>query len=327
MGPSPAADATTVAASAAASSSGGSRPGIVRARRVLPEPGGPISNRPWPPARAISRPRRASACPRTSTRSGIADATWPPVAPTTAPSIDRPIASTSSIRGGEATTRCRRARTRSTASLSVWTPNTSAPSARHPSSTAAVATITRRTPRRTSAVTIGRMPGTGRTSPPSDSSPTSAIRPGAARTCSDPRRIPTAIARSSDAPALRRSAGARLTVIRRGGWTYPALRSAPRTRSRASWSAASARPTIVNPGNPGATSTSTRINRPSRPWSVADGTIASTPSRLGAGPHLALNRWSPPTHLGIGTQTSGSVSGTSGPITRPSRAAPRRHTG
>ena len=40
-------------------------------------------------------------------------------------------------------------------------------------------------------------------------------RPG--RTCSDPRRIPIAIARSSDAPALRRSAGARLTVIRRGG--------------------------------------------------------------------------------------------------------------
>ena len=41
-GPSPAADATTVAVSAAASSSGGNNPGIVRARSVLPEPGGPI---------------------------------------------------------------------------------------------------------------------------------------------------------------------------------------------------------------------------------------------------------------------------------------------
>ena len=47
------------------------------------------------------------------------------------------------------------------------------------------------------------------------------------------------------------SAGARLTVIRRGGWWNPALRRAPRTRSRASDSAASGRPTIVNPGNPG----------------------------------------------------------------------------
>ena len=40
-------------------------------------------------------------------------------------------------------------------------------------------------------------------------------------------------------------------MIRRGGWTKPAFRSAPRTRSRASWSAASARPTIVKPGRPG----------------------------------------------------------------------------
>ena len=66
-------------------------------------------------------------------------------------------------------------------------------------------------------------PGTGRTSPPSDSSPISASRPAPARTCSEPSRIPTAIARSSDAPALRRSAGARLTVIRRGGWTKPGV--------------------------------------------------------------------------------------------------------
>ena len=36
---------------------------------------------------------------------------------------------------------------------------------------------------------------------------------------------------------MRSSAGARLTVIRRGGWTKPALRIAPRTRSRASWTA------------------------------------------------------------------------------------------
>ena len=84
-----------------------------------------------------------------------------------------------------------------------------------------------------------------------------------------------AIARSRDAPVLRSSAGARLTVMRRGGKTNPALRIAPRTRSRASWTAVSASPTIVKPGRPGATSTSTRMSRPSRPWSVADGTTAN----------------------------------------------------
>ena len=54
IGPSPAADATIETDSAAASSSGGSKTGIVRARRVLPTPGGPVSSRPCPPARAIS---------------------------------------------------------------------------------------------------------------------------------------------------------------------------------------------------------------------------------------------------------------------------------
>ena len=119
-----------------------------------------------------------------------------------------------------------------------------------PRPAAAAGTTTRRAPRRTSAATIGRMPGTGRSSPPSESSPMNAQRP-VARTCSEPSRIPTAIARSSDAPALRRSAGARFTVIRRGGKARPLLRIAPRTRSRASCRAASGRPTIVNPAGPG----------------------------------------------------------------------------
>ena len=69
-GAAPATEATIVAASASASSSGGSSRGIVRARSVLPEPGGPTSSRPWPPASATSRPRRASSWPRTSARSG-----------------------------------------------------------------------------------------------------------------------------------------------------------------------------------------------------------------------------------------------------------------
>jgi len=48
-----------------------------------------------------------------------------------------------------------------------------------------------------------------------------------------------------------------------------AVSMAPRTRSRASCNAVSANPTIVKPGSPGATSTSTRTMRPSRPWRVA----------------------------------------------------------
>ena len=51
---------------------------MVRARRVLPDPGGPISSSPWPPASAISSPRRASTWPRTSPRSGVAR---PPATP------------------------------------------------------------------------------------------------------------------------------------------------------------------------------------------------------------------------------------------------------
>ncbi len=36
---------------------------------------------------------------------------------------------------------------------------------------------------------------------------------------------------------------------------------------------------MVKPGNPGATSTSTRMSRPSRPWSVAERSEASTAPR------------------------------------------------
>ncbi len=271
----------------------------------------PPKRRPWPPAprhhpAAAAAPGssgRATSCPTPAGRPAAdhghrrgqppaRDAPVPAHVPRRGPGpLDRPHRSssdaessppladpsTSSIRGGTTAVRARRrARTTSTAASSVSTPQTSTPSTSLASSTAAAATTTRRSPRRAKAATIGRTPGTDRTSPPSDSSPISASRPPPARTCSEPSRIPTAIARSSDEPALRRSAGARLTVIRRGGWTKPAFRRAPRTRSRASWSAASASPTMVKPGSPGATSTSTRIIRPSRPLRVADGTMAST---------------------------------------------------
>ena len=91
-GPVPATDATTVASSASASSSGGRRPGIVRASSVLPEPGGPMSSRSWPPARATSSARRASSWPRTSARSG---------APPSAPALLAPPARASTTSSGQ----------------------------------------------------------------------------------------------------------------------------------------------------------------------------------------------------------------------------------
>ena len=69
--------------------------------------------------------------------------------------------------------------------------------------------------------------------------------------------MPSAIGRSNAAPTLRTSAGARLTVTRSGGNGKPELRIAVRTRSRLSRTVASGSPTIVTPGSPGDTSTST----------------------------------------------------------------------
>ena len=86
-----------------------------------------------------------------------------------------------------------------------------------------------------------------------------------------------AIARSYAAPRLRLSAGARLTVIRLMGYSKPLLRMAPRTRSRASDSAASGRPTMWHTGSPGATSISTRTSSPRKPLITAVISVASTP--------------------------------------------------
>src|SRR5688572_12401214 len=65
------------------------------------------------------------------------------------------------------------------------------------------------------------------------------------------------VGRSNDAPALRRSAGARLTVTRLCGKSKPEFRMALLTRSRLSLTDASGSPTIVKAGRPNETSTST----------------------------------------------------------------------
>ena len=64
---------------------------------------------------------------------------------------------------------------------------------------------------------MGSTPGTGMMLPSSDSSPSSAHAPPEARSCPDASRMPMAMATSYAAPCLRRSAGARLTVMRDSG--------------------------------------------------------------------------------------------------------------
>jgi hypothetical protein len=81
-------------------------------------------------------------------------------------------------------------------------------------------------------------------------------------------RIAHASARSSPGPALRRSPGARLAVMRRRGHSKPLLRIAVWIRSRASRTAASASPTIANAGSPARTSSSTTTWRAFGPSSV-----------------------------------------------------------
>src|SRR5688572_30398694 len=91
--------------------------------------------------------------------------------------------------------------------------------------------------------------------------------------------MPSAIGKSNDAPALRTSAGARLTVIFVGGNSKPELRIALLTRSRLSRTLVSGRPTIVNDGRPNDTSTSTLTAQASTPNSAAVRKHASTPAR------------------------------------------------
>ena len=113
--------------------------------------------------------------------------------------------------------------------------------------------------------------------------------------------MPTAIGTSNAAPSLRRSAGARLTVIRRGGSLKPLFSSAPRMRTRPSRMPASASPTMLQQGSPRPTSTSTWMGAASMPTTVADATRANMPLRhcesdasakaaRGRGPRAAARR-------------------------------------
>ena len=136
------------------------------------------------------------------------------------------------------------------------------------------------------AATREASPGTGRTDPSSPSSPTN---PTPATHCdgnsSAATSNPMAMGRSRPAPDFRIPDGARLTVTRRDGHERWLDSSAALTRSRDSRTAASGNPTMVKPGSPADTWTSTETGRPSTPYRVADGMQASmtAPDGIGAG--------------------------------------------
>ncbi len=122
------------------------------------------------------------------------------------------------------------------------------------------------------------MPGTWRNEPFRPSSPQKAsvsVQSGGSWPVAT--STPTAMARSSPAPPLRTPDGARFTVTRRRGQGSPLESSAARTRSRDSRTAASGRPTMVKPGSPLETWTSTETGRPTAPVRVAAEMEASMP--------------------------------------------------
>ena len=218
---------------ASARVSGGRIEGSRRASIVLPTPGGPDSSRLWPPAAAIverADRRRVAAdvrevgddAGRGGSRRLGATAGGRPRAGRRPPRPARP-------RRRRPTRR--RARPRAARSRGTTSPRRPARSV--PSATAST-------------------PRSGRSSPPSDSSPKTAKRSSAsAGTWPLAASTAAAIARSKPGPALRSDAGARLTVTRRAGNSKPEFRTAARTRSRASRTAAVAEPDDREARQPG----------------------------------------------------------------------------
>jgi len=97
---------------------------------------------------------------------------------------------------------------------------------------------------------MGSIPAQGRSCPERESSPRKAQLSSRSLSCPPAASSPTRIGRSYRVPIFFTWAGARLTVIRLTGKVKPQFLTAERTRSRASFTAASGRPTMVKAGRP-----------------------------------------------------------------------------
>ena len=105
-------------------------------------------------------------------------------------------------------------------------------------------------PSRLAARAMGSTPATGRSRPSRLSSPRKAVCFEGLRTAPEAARMLKQMGRSYWVPAFFTLAGARLTVMRLTGKLSPEFFAAARTRSRASFTAASGRPTMSKPGRP-----------------------------------------------------------------------------
>src|SRR5258706_2640677 len=236
---------TGAASSASSSVMAGSMRGILVASMVLPVPGGPVKGSEWPPAAAISSALRACTCPRTSARSAYCRSKRAGV-PEYSASSACPVRwahTSSSERAGRIL----------------------APRARA-ASPATASGITNARPSRCAPKVIASAPRIGRNSPDNASSPanSSASRP-LWGSCPVAARMPIAIGRSKRPLSFGRSAGARFTGTRPAGKSKRAVCNAARTRSRASFTSVSGRPTMWNCGSPPPTCASTLTSGASRP--------------------------------------------------------------
>ncbi len=246
-----------VTSSASSLDRGGRRPGRRRASMVLPAPGGPIIRRLCAPAAAISRARRAPACPLTSARSSIGPDSG---------------ARDGEVARGSATPWL----SASSNSASEPTVLTSSPSTSPASAALARGTTARCSPRSRAPSSWGSTPRSGCTVPSSDSSPTKSVPSSDSRgTAPSAPSVAAAMARSNPLPVFFTSAGARLTTIWHSEMYSPTCASALFTRTRLSRTDASARPTSSKKGGPRRAATSTRTRCAWRPTRVALNAVAS----------------------------------------------------
>ena len=97
---------------------------------------------------------------------------------------------------------------------------------------------------------MGSTPVTPRRAPVRLSSPRKAASSGRRRISSAAVKMPSRMGRSYTVPSFRTRAGARLTVMWLTGNLAPQFFTAARARSRASFTAASGRPTTSKAGRP-----------------------------------------------------------------------------
>ena len=173
--PRPPTEAMAATCRRSSSTSAGSTPGRREASRVLPQPGGPTSNRWCSPAAAISSARRACAWPQTSARSGTGSG-----------GHDSASACGSSTRPDSAAHTCSRVRALRT---SLFAASAASPPLANGT--------TIRLPSRAAASAAGKLPSIARTSPVRPSSPrNSQSRSASSGTWPLAASTPSAIGRS-----------------------------------------------------------------------------------------------------------------------------------